>query len=620
MSSPSPKRAALRRLCVLLSAASGSVFAADPVPLPAVVVDVLRAPTALDRVVADVVVIDRERIRDSGADSLEDLLRREGGIQFTRNGGPGQIAGVLMRGASSNNTVVVVDGVRVGSATLGQTDLSVLSLGEIERIEILRGPGSSLYGADAVGGVVRVVTRRGQGKPVVTANLAAGELRGRLVEAAVAGASGAFDMAASLSRESSRGVSAVRDGVAFGVENPDADGFTRQAGALRLGAALSPGHRVGLSVSRSTLDGQFDNPYAVDASLDFRRRDRAEIAAVDWRGQWSPAAATAVRLSQQDDRTRSLGEFTERFDTRRRQVTVEQTWNAGALGEWLFALDRLDERIAGTTTYAEDTRRNTGLVVGWTGRFGAHRLQADLRGDDNSVYGGVTTGKLGWAMDLTKTLTVRAVAGTAFRAPSFNELYYPNYGAPVDPERSSSIEAGLRWRDGDSSAGVTVYRNRVRDLIGYEPSPAACGDAAYYSFGCAANIGRARLQGLTVDAAHRIGAWSARATLDLLDAKDLATGDRLARRAAHSGSAGVAWSAGAWSAGADLVGVGARPEGGRLASYEVLDLHARWQAAPNWRVEAQLRNALDRDVEPVRDYRAPGRQAWIGLRFDSAGF
>jgi vitamin B12 transporter len=620
MSIPSPKRAALSRLCLLLSAVGGPAFAADAVPLAPVIVDVLRAPTPLDRVVADVVVIDRERIRDSGADSLEDLLRREGGFQLTRNGGPGQIAGVLMRGASSNNTVVVVDGVRVGSATLGQTDLSVLSLGEIERIEILRGPGSSLYGADAVGGVVRIVTRRGQGAPVATANLAAGELRGRLAEAAVSGANGAFDYAASLSREASRGVSAVRDGVAFGVENADADGFTRRAGALRLGAAVAPGHRVGLSVSRSTLAGQFDNPYAVDASLDFRRRDRAEVAALDWRGQWSPAAATSLRLSQQDDETRSIGAATERFDTRRRQLTLEQTWNAGASGTWLLALDHLDETIAGTTTYAGDSRRNTGLVIGWTGRFGAHRLQADLRHDDNSVYGGVSTGKLGWALDVTKALTLRAVAGTAFRAPSFNELYYPNYGAPVDPERSTSVEAGLRWQEGDSSAGVTVYRNRVRDLIGYEPSPAACGDAAYYSFGCAANIGRARLQGATFDASHRIGAWSARLTLDFLDAKDLATGDRLVRRAAHTGSAGLAWSAGAWAAGADLVGVGARPEGGRLGSYEVLDLHAHWRVAPQWRVEAQLRNALDRDVEPVRDYRAPGRQAWIGLRFDSAGF
>ena len=622
MFSPLPKRAALQRLCALLAAAGSGVCAAQPAQLAPMVVDVLRTPTALDRVVADVVVIDRERIRDSGADSLEDLLRREGGFQLTRNGGPGQIAGVLLRGASSNNTVVVVDGVRVGSATLGQTDLSVLSLGEIERIEILRGPGSSLYGADAVGGVVRIVTRRGQGAPVLSARLAAGALDGRVAEAAVTGASGALDYAASLSRESSRGVSAVRDGVPFGVENPDADGFTRRGGALRLGAALAPGQRVGLSVSRSELDGQFDNPYAPDASLDFRRRDQAQVAALDWRGQWSPAAATTLRLAQQDDRTRSIGATTARFDTRRRQLTLEHGWNAGAAGEWLFALDHLEESIDTTTAYARDERRNTGLVVGWTGRFGAQRLQADLRHDDNSAYGGVTTGKLGWAMDLSRTVSVRAVAGTAFRAPSFNELYFPGYGAPVDPERSTSVEAGLRWSDGDSSAGLTLYRNRVRDLIGYEPSPAACGDPAAYPFGCAANTGRARLQGATFDAAHRVGAWSGRLVLDLLDAKDLSTGDRLVRRAAHTASAGLTWAAGAWSVGGELVGVGARPEGGRLPTYQVLDLLARWRVAPQWRVHAEVRHAHDRpraaihqdvgDLARLVEFEASGRDQVAG--------
>jgi vitamin B12 transporter len=133
-----------------------------------------RTPTALDRVVADVVVLERDQIRATSADSVEDLLRRVGGMQMSRNGGPGQSASLMIRGSSASNTLVLIDGVRVGSATLGQTDLAAVSLAQVERIEVMRGPGSSLYGADAIGGVINIVTQRGSGQPALSANLAGG--------------------------------------------------------------------------------------------------------------------------------------------------------------------------------------------------------------------------------------------------------------------------------------------------------------------------------------------------------------------------------------------------------------------------------------------------------------
>ena len=138
--------------CALLPAVASSWAQAQANPGSTVQVIGTRAPTALDRVVADVVVIDRDRIRATSADSVEDLLRREGGIQLSRNGGPGQSASLLMRGSGATGTLVLIDGVRIGSATLGQTDLAAISLAQVERIEIMRGPGSSLYGADAIGG------------------------------------------------------------------------------------------------------------------------------------------------------------------------------------------------------------------------------------------------------------------------------------------------------------------------------------------------------------------------------------------------------------------------------------------------------------------------------------
>jgi vitamin B12 transporter len=191
----------------------------------------------------------------------------------------------------------------------------------------------------------------------------------------------------------------------------------------------------------------------------------------------------------------------------------------------------------------------------------------------------------------------------------------------ITPERGRSIELGLNWRAGDSEAAATVYQNRVRDLIAYQPDQAACSaDPTMYQFGCAANIGRARLQGVTLSGAQRWGGWRVGATIDFLDAKDLDTGNRLARRAAHQESLTASYDLGAWRFGAAVLSVGARPEGAAtLAAYTTVDLSARWRFAPQWQFEAKLLNATDRQYEPARDYQGVGRQAWIGLRYDSQG-
>ncbi|MBY0468281.1 MAG: TonB-dependent receptor plug domain-containing protein, partial [Burkholderiaceae bacterium] len=152
-----------------------SAQAETPTRLPPVTVIASREPLPLDQITSDVVVIDEQRIRQSTADSIEDLLRREAGVQLSRSGGPGHAAGILLRGASTSSTLVLVDGVRIGSATLAQVEFEAISLSQIERIEVLRGPGSSLYGADAVGGVVLITTKRGEGPASLSGHAAFGE-------------------------------------------------------------------------------------------------------------------------------------------------------------------------------------------------------------------------------------------------------------------------------------------------------------------------------------------------------------------------------------------------------------------------------------------------------------
>jgi vitamin B12 transporter len=603
----------------------GAAFAQGLAP-PAGDVQVIgtREPSALGGVVADVIVLDRDRVRATSADSVEDLIRRVGGIQLSRNGGAGQNAGLLIRGSSASNTLVLVDGVRVGSATLGQADLAAVSLAQVERVEILRGPGSSLYGADAIGGVVNIVTRRGAGAPALQGNVALGTYRSAEGYLAAGGAAGDFDFAASASGETSNGVSAVRPGDAFGQYNPDDDGFTRAGLSAAGGWNFAPGQRLGASYTLSRLESQFDSvqfvppAFAPDADADFRNRLTTQLAVLDWQGRFDAQWRALLRASWQHEALDSGADIVSHYDTTRRQFTAQLGWTPAADQQLVAAIDLLAESIA-TSDYAAPGRDNTGVVLGYTGRLDAWKLQADLRWDHNSVYGNDTTGKVGVGVELPAGFSLRALAGTAFRAPTFNDLYFPGYGvATVRPERSRSIEAGIGWQGAATTLSATWYRNRVSDLIGYQSDPAACPPG--YAFGCASNTANATLQGVTVQALQQIGTFDLTLALDWLDATDDATGQRLPRRASNQQSVAVDWNEGPWQLGGTLIGVGSRPDGGvTLPAYLLLNLNARWRFDRDWQLEARLNNALDRDYEPVKDYQSTGRQFWLGLRYDGRG-
>ncbi|HZE91196.1 MAG TPA: TonB-dependent receptor [Rhizobacter sp.] len=617
---PSAPPAARSLLCLCLIAAFVATASAQSV-LPPVVVTGSREPLPLDRVTSDVIVIDAERILTTTADSLETLLRIEAGVQVSRSGGPGQSAGIFIRGAGSSNTVVLVDGVRVGSATLGQFEFESISLSQIDRIEVLRGPGSSLYGADAVGGVVQIFTKRGEGPLRLFANVAAGGYHSRQGGAGISGGAGGFDYVVSLGRESSDGVSATKPNAPFGVYNPDLDGFTRDSGQVKLGFTPAAGHRIGLNLVETRLNGQYDStePPSFLPDADFRNKLTSSVASLDYRGVLSSAWTTTVQLSKNDDDSKTGGDIIDRFRTRRDQLTWQNAWTPNVDTQVMLAYEHLNEQ-AESPSYDQE-RRNDALVLGYSGKFGPQALQVDVRQDSNSVYGDNTTGRLGWSLEVAKGLRVRVLAGNTFRAPSFNELFFPGFGVPgIEPEKGRSFELGLNWREGDSNAALTVYRNRVSNLIAYDSSPANCPPDPSYMFGCAVNVGHARLQGATLSGSQRWKALEVGATVDLVDATNEDTGQRLNRRAAHQASLTADYRIGDWSVGGSLVGVGSRPDGTQmLGSYETLDLRGSWRFARQWRLEAKLLNATDRDYEPAYGYQSLGRQAWIGLRFDGAG-
>jgi vitamin B12 transporter len=613
---------------VLLCVASGvsAPVLAQQVKLDPVVVTGVRQPLPLSRMAADVLVIDAERIANSTADSVEDLLRREAGLQVSRNGGPGMNAGILIRGAGVGNTVVLIDGVRIGSATLGQVTFESLSLAQIERIEVLRGPASSLYGADAAGGVVQIFTRRGLPGLQVHAKAAIGGYGSRDTALGLSGAQSGFDYALSLADESTDGVSALRPGDRFGNFNPDRDGVHRSAGQLALGFTPAAGHRVGISHTQSQLRSQYDDSqylaptYAQDATPDFRNRLDSSTTALDHRSQFGNQLTWTNHLAQSEDTLLTGAAVIDRFQTRRQQLTSQVGWAIDAQHHVVGAVEHLVEKASSTSYLADVARRNDALVLGYSGSLEGALLQVDVRRDQNSVYGGVTTARLGGSVTLVPGLRLRTLVGSTYRAPSFNDLYYPGYGiATITPEHGRSVEIGLSWKLADTELSATAYRNRMRDLIAYESDRSYCPAGSAYDYGCARNVNRARLTGLTLSGEHRWNDLSLNGTIDFLDAIDELTSARLPRRAAHQESLAGEYRLGDWTLGASVLRVGARPDGGKaLDGYTTLDLKAHWRFAPQWRLEAKWLNATNRDVEPARDYQGLGRQGWLGVRFDGA--
>jgi len=603
-------------------AQAGAVATQSPV-----VVTGAREPLAPERVAGDVVVIGEETLRATLADSLGDLLRREAGVQLSRAGGPGQGTGALLRGAAAGQTVVLVDGVRVGSATLGLAALEQLGLWQVERIEVLRGPGSSLHGSDAIGGVVQVFTRRGSGEPQLSLQAQVGGHDSREASAAAGLARGPWELAASVSEERSTGVSVLRPGDRFGSYNPDRDGYRLESAHVRLGWQPMAGQQLALTLLRTRLDAQYDsaayNPptYAPDPSPDFRNRVRTELASAQWRAALGAGRELQLRGTVGVDDARVGAGQPDRFRTRRDGVAAQFGLPAAAAGRLTLALEQGSERGDSTSYLAPVQRRLTAAVAALAGAAGPWAWQGEWRRDEPSDTAGVTTGRLGAAWRVAPGLRLRALAGTTFRAPSFNDLHYPGYGvAMLRPERGRSAELGLAWQAGADRLEATVHRNAVRDLIGYESDRRLCPAGAAYDFGCARNINRALLQGLTVSGGTAVGALALRAHADWLHARDAGTDARLPRRAARQASVQGTWTAGRLALEAALLHLGERPDGGRvLAPETTLDLGARWAFMPGWQLQARLLNATDARTEPARDYQGLGRQAWLGVSAEIGG-
>ena len=604
-------------LTVALPPATGSAQAQTDEPpssgrLDAVVVTATRTPMRVDRNLAEVTVIDRSQIEAAVGRTLPELLAQQPGVQFSSNGGAGKSSSVYMRGLESRHTLLLVDGVRYGSATLGTPAWDNLPLEAIERIEIVRGPASGLYGTDAVGGVVQIFTRQGAEGLRLDAAAAAGSNRhGRLGAGARFG-QGRFDGSVQVQRIGTRGFSATNERAQFGNFNPDDDGFRQTSGSLQLGWRLGGGWRLESRALRSEGVTRIDDGPGVDS----RAALRSEVLSLALGGPVTAGWRSRLRLARSTDGYETLATASGSTPlgttgTVQQQYSWENTF-ATPFGAALVLAERLQQKVERPGAgFAVAERNIDAVAAGLSGSAGRHSWQTSLRHDRNSQFGSQTTGTLAYGLALSPAWRAAVSYGTSFVAPSFNQLYFPGFGNPaLLPEEGRHGEVSLRWADAVQQLRLAYFDNRIRGYIAGGPAPT--------------NIPRVRVDGFGLSYQAQLRHWTLAAAADHLDPRNdtegsAAYGNQLPRRSRNSlkAQADVAWAG--WRLGGVFTAFDERYDNAantlRLGGYGTLDLLADWRPAPRWTLGLRLNNLGNKAYETAYGYNQPRREAYLTLRY-----
>ncbi len=598
-----------------------NVYAVDETVGPEVIVTATRQPQRANELLADVTLIDREEIERAGpTTTLADLVGRHAGTQFTANGGPGTVSGLLIRGANAEHTLVLVDGLRVNSATLGSTSLSRIPLAQIDRIEILRGPASALYGSDAIGGVVQIFTKRGDGPAQWFAEVGIGSHGTRDTNVGVSGGVNGWKYSVSADRFHTDGFSAIKN-PANSAYNPDKDSFSSDSLAGSLSYSPVKGHEYGLDLFRSDGSNRYDGGFSPATARRDYFNDNSVVSYAGWsRNRILPAWTSTVRVGHgtDDSTNRRSSTPNSAFRTDQNQLSWQNDVSL-PIGTALFAVERLLQKVETSTAYSQNQRRINSILLGWNGDIGNHRLQINARRDINSQFGSKNTGVLAYGYQIAPAWRASVSAGTAFKAPTFNDLYYPNTpfvgsGNPnLRPETSRNREASLRYEEGNHAVGLTYYRNRVKDLIQWAETPPGS------FFYVPQNVAAADLEGWTLAYDGRLSDLELHASLDRLDARDTATDLFLPRRARTTGNASVGRDFGKWKLTAEVQAVGSRfndvANTQHLGGYAVANLHGAYALTSDWSLFARANNVFDKQYEQVLDFATAGATVFAGVRY-----
>ena len=572
-----------------------------------VVVTATRIPTPIEEVLAPVLVIDRDDIERSGAGDAADLLRFHAGLDLSRNGGPGQTTAVFIRGAESNHTLVLIDGVRINPGTIGLAALQNIPPAMIERIEVVKGPRSALYGTDAIGGVINVITRRGA-RDGWSAEVGYGDYDTR--QASLNG-----------------GLTAGRAEVDLGVSWLDSDGFPTRttddtdrgfenlSGNLQVRADIGPA-QVALRHWRAQGTSEYSDFFLTPVDQDFETATTSAEISLPL-GAALQARITASHLDDQIRQNQSPDHLQTKRDTADAQFdwtySRSQSFSVGAM----VARENASSESYGEVMRAETDTLN--LYAQDQVAIGPHRALLAVGYTDHETAGREVTWNAEYGYTLAGGTLLYGLAGTGFRAPDATDRYGFGGNPGLEPERSQNLEFGVRHRVGDRHVvSLAAFRNDIEDLIEFVT-------LSYDPFdGENRNVDEARIEGIEASYEYDRAPWRARVEATFQDPRNVTTGEQLLRRAQESLSLSVSRDVGPVAVGVDVLAAGERkdfgfPEPVTLDSYVLTNLTARWQVTRTLAVIGRLENVFDAQYELASTFNTPDRGVYLSLRYAPPG-
>lgn len=558
------------------------------------VVTATLGPKTVGESLASVTVIDKEDIRSKAPADFSDLLRGQPGINVVGNGSFGKTTSVFIRGNDSNASVLLVDGIRIRSATTGGAAWQHLPPQLINRVEIVRGSRSSLYGADVTGGVIQAFTlpqRKGE--------------RGWVEAGAGNYDSQQFGAGASVANEESKlsiGVNRFQtDGTAV-VQNGEDKAYHRTSGVVSGSHEFNNDVRAGFTF----LNAEGNTEYEGD------NQDYVfQVAGVNLDIPITANFRTSIQFSDARDESENFISFPGTFNTRTRNSRIEN-WLTVDTHEFVLGAEYTVDQVDSTENYDESSRSNGAFFGQALLSFNALDVHLSLRSDDNEAFGTEETWGLGLGYTVDRNHRIRASAGSSFKAPSFNDLYYPGFGDPdLQPEEATNYELGVEGRYTIWFWDVAVFQSDVEDLsLGTEAK--------------AGSVPEARLRGIEFSNGWRQGGWRLKAAASVGDYENTQDGSQLRRRAENTVRLDLDKELGSWSLGSTVQAESYRYDDkknvNRLAGFATWDLRAKWNFAPNWSTRFIVNNVLDKEYSTADGfygkYISAGRTAMLSVRYD----
>ncbi|WP_394424424.1 TonB-dependent receptor domain-containing protein [Vreelandella stevensii] len=560
-----------------------------------VVVTAALAPRTANESLSSVTVLDEATLRRQDPVSITDLLRGQPGVDVSSNGSFGKNSSVFLRGTGSAQNVLLIDGIRLRSATSGGAAWQYLEPRMFDRVEVVRGPRGSLYGADAMGGVIQLFTPEGREEgPQPRISAGGGSFNTQRLSAGISGREGGTRYSFAGSHFTTDGQPVRRDG--------DDKGYDNTSALARVSHTFDNGAEAGVLALRARGHNEYDG-----GENDFVQQVAGVYGELPLTDSWR----SRLTLSESRDESDNFDGFSESaFNTRIRAARWENTFTAGA-HELVAGAEYSEDRVDSTTAYDETSRSNAAVFTQALLDFSPLLVQASLRFDDNESYGEEVTGSLGLGYQLDDHHTLRASYGTAFNAPTYNQLYFPGFGNPdLEAETSHTVEAGLRGQYAQWFWDAALYQTDIDNLIAGQ--------------GLQFNVPESRIRGAELSAGVELDAWTLAAALTYTDPENRLTGMRLQNRASQSLRLDIDRELGEWSVGGSWLAQNHRfrdaANQDRLSGYGLVNLRAGWQFAPLWSARVTLENVLDQDYITTRsfdgaDYINAGRAGFLSVHF-----